>query len=213
MRRFVLAAVGAVGSAVLIGGCVGFDGKPQGKQLSRQKVQVKFAVCAASGTPTCTEQGNTEDALVRLLVGVRAPKGTGLPARFTAVGREEVFTRDRRYQRQLNELAPTPGKSRWTGWVSEPFPFTGGFPIPPFEPPDPASAKFRLNLDLPDGIGKRFRWRPVVGYQEVTEMEPPPPIDCGESIYGDMGESTATCADTPDNDRQTRRAFSIKLTK
>ena len=219
MRKVGKAGLGvAVGACALaLGGCVGFDGEPRGKQVSDEKVRVKFEVCAA-GEPGCSDQGPSGSGSYRLLVGLRAPEGTDAPAKIRPVGRPERLRIDLPYQRQLNELAPAPGDARWIGYSSRAFEYGAGRAQgeAPRRVPrgagEPSSARFRVTLGLPREIGRKFRWRPVVGYAGVSDTEPEDArIRCGDNPYSQTGNANATCIDTPETAEETRESFRIRL--
>jgi hypothetical protein len=221
MRRAGNAGLGvAVGAcALVLGGCVGFDGKPRGKQVSEDKVRVKFEVCAA-GEPGCSDQGPSGSGSYRLLVGLRAPEGTDAPAEIRPVGRPERLQIDRPYQRQLNELAPAPGDARWIGYSSKAFDYAAAraqSDAPrrvPRGTGEPSSARFRITLGLPREIGRKFRWRPVVGFMGVSEAEPEDArVRCGDDPYNQTGNANATCIDTPETAAETRESFRIRLSR
>ena len=188
-------------AAVVLAGCVGFDGKPTGKQISPQKVQIKFKVCRAGDTKTCSDQGDWDSDNVRLLIGLRAPKGTDVPGSFTPVGSDVGFVSFRPYARQLNELAPKRDGYRYFGWVSDESRTGDAWP---------ATGRFRLKLGLPNDPGRRFRFRPVVGYQEVG-AKGPPRLDCGPNAYSQEEDANATCVDAPDTPADTRPSIKVPL--
>jgi hypothetical protein len=181
----VVLAFGAL--AALLSGCVVFKAPPVAKQIGKKpKVKVAFTLCESDseGTTNCPRLGNDEGSDFpngssgRLLVGLRVPKGTKAPRRFTQKSGDlaSAFSRDGSYKRELNAKAPKGPKFKWFGYISTTTSQWKG---------DGDSVglqgRYKVKLRVPKRlVGKKFKVRPVIG---GTQEQQPGEIDCGKSVF------------------------------
>ena len=207
MRRGIAIAV-ALGAVVLIAGCTPkFNGPIKGKQLSDSKVQVKFKVCVRElGTDECGPPPEPKprargDEAYRHLLAFRVPKGTGTQRSFKSKVNEFRYTRSGSYARELKRLAPTPGGTKWYGYMSEQL---VGEELS-------SRDRYKLKFGLPDDPGERFKYRPVTGYAFGPAGDFA--VDCGDDAFDPSEESNpnGVCISDPTTRREVRRSLKIKL--
>jgi hypothetical protein len=169
-------------------------------------VKISFTVCQDEGTTTCQDardsgdarRGDSED---RVLLSIRAPKGTKLPFSFKPKGVDVVFTANRSLSKELDLKAVHKASEKWHGYVSDDV------------PEDQRRGEFALQARLPDEIGSEFKYRPVVGYFTSTG-DPFDKVDCGDDPFAENafdGNVTIQCIDDPDTKRAVRKSLKIPL--
>ena len=226
-----LTAVGAL--AVVLSGCVVFQGPVKVKQKgSKPKAIVTFKVCLSDSHPklsVCEDLGNSDASAGvdewRVLVGLRYTKGAKAPGSIEPKSFETgtdaytgstVLDKDSSYTAELKEKAPgNPSKYKWVGYVSEPIHFSDDFTYG-------ATANFRIKLDLKDKlIGEKLKVRPVVGIYQLSFSQPANgPIDCGDNPFARRAPGTVAenyedgtfgiCIDSPAPDEFTNAKVKIE---
>lgn len=201
----VVIAFGAL--AVVLSGCV-FQEPPKAKQIGKKpRVALSFKLCqpkAASPIPNCVRSTfPPEGSQGRVLLGLRVPKGTKAPKRFSSAGGNMTsrFDRDGSYSRELMAKAPTGNQYKWIGYISA--------VTPPAPNPDRnrvgLRGAFRVDLRVPRRIvGKRFRVTPVLG----ATAQVPGEIDCGNDPFAtdlDEGEEIMCIGDPEEGNLITRK--------
>ena len=195
-------AVALAGVALGLGGCVEFEGPIKGKQISEEKVKIGFRICddrTSECNPAPMEMRGPAADETRVLIAVRAPKGTDMPNNFTPKGVDVVFSGSGSYGSELNDKAPRKDEEKWYGYRSE-----------PINEVAETEARFRLKLGLPRDAGKTFKFRPVVGYQDGPPRDS---VTCAEDPrepFND-GDTEIVCIDDPTKGRQLRKSIEIKL--
>lgn len=206
MRKAFAITVAAAAVLVITGCTPRFVGPIKGKQISDEKVQVKFKICQREfGSDDCsTTKGRQRgDTHYFHLIAVRVPRGTKAPELFRNRGGELIYERSPSYAGELRELAPTPNRTRWFGYISE-----------DLEGQQPDIARYKLKFKLPDDPGDEFKYRPVTGYafSEGTTGEPPR-VECGDHMSDPSKESNpnASCVTDPTKRRRVRKSKTINL--
>jgi hypothetical protein len=193
---------------LLIAGCTPmFNGPIKGKQISENKVQVKFKVCQrdnATGECEAPEARSSRgETTYYHLLGFRVPKGTKAPDAFSSKLNNLGYERSGSYARELKDLAPTPEGTKWFGFVSE------GLAGDELQPRD----RYKVKFKLPDDPGDVFKYRPVTGFTAASAPGDPPPVECGDDLFEPSKESNpnASCSTDPTKRRKIRRSKRIPL--
>ena len=214
-----------VAAAVVLSGCVVIIGSIASSQQDViGKLRVSFTICASGSDdgpqppppdetedhPGCPFLGNTSEEAdssgnYQVLIAFRVPSGTGAPPTIVTdpepsppAGGPVTLSRSPSYERELQELAPTPG-FEWVGYISPTYAMDDG--------PDDTLAQnsqISVDFDLPrpaDGgpFAGPFRVRPVVGFRTVAPDFPASRrVSCGDNVYGNGGPFASTvCIDSP----------------
>ena len=201
----------ALALAPFLAGCVVFKAPPRLKQVDADTVRLSFVVCASGPNDgTCPDGGNSgsdanDDEINVLLIGLRVPTGSRVPAELRPVSADAPgkLRRDRQFSRVLNDEAPTPVGFRWVGYRS-----------PPRTTDREDEARFRIAIGLPrDFAGRRFRVRPTVGFFQPDQDHPADsPIICGDALFTrEIGpEGERACIDSPSPD-ETATHLSVRI--
>jgi hypothetical protein len=220
-RRFAL-LLALAASAALLGGCVVITGPvvaPQQDVVG--KLRLTFNVCASGfdngddvdpeeeDHPGCFDDGNANlnafSSSDQLLLGIRAPVGTGAPATIVAnpaptppASGAVVLRRSASYEAALAASLPPAAGLRWIGYMSDPYDFDDGGDDVPAQ-----SAQVAVDLALPataDGgpfVGP-LAVRPVVGARIASGTFPAGrPVQCGPSAFVRNDDDATICVDSP----------------
>lgn len=203
-KVWVMGVVGAL--AVVLNGCVAFDGEIEGKQISDDKVKIKFAVCydGSSGSgETCEDIPDNrargpQPSETKVLLAFRMPKGTVAPESFEPKNLNVEFTPHKRYSKQLDRKAPRKAGEKFFGYVSEPIENIN------------SRGEFALRFGLPDKPGKVFAYRPVVGYQNGA---PNNKVRCESNVTQSKSKNNTTwqCVDDPSTQEVLQKNLKIEL--
>jgi hypothetical protein len=209
MRKFAgMSAAAALG--LVLGGCVAFDGKIEGEQISANMVKIEFTLCSDAGNSTCQDQQEPEptreeaergdDFEERVLIGFRALQGTAFPDKFSPKGVDLNFTPNSSYTRELNQKVDSRRAQRWFGYVSE--------PIGDIE----RRGRFAVKAALAPDEDSTFGYRPVVGFIE-SQAGTYDKVDCGEDPQAFQSDETGSvqCIDDPGENRRIIRNLKVEL--
>ncbi len=197
------AAVALAGGVIALGGCVEFEGPIKGKQISEDEVKIGFRICddrSADCNPQPMERRRGEsESETRVLIAIRAPKGTGMPQQFKPRKLDVSFSESRSYSKELDAKAIHKGGERWYGYVSGDI---SGM--------DATEAKFKLTLGLPKNPGKFFKFRPVVGYVNGGPADKVLCSDDPREPFSD-GDTDFVCIDDPETNKELRKNIKVEL--
>jgi hypothetical protein len=200
MRTATAVGIGFAGAALLLSGCVTFNGPIRGKQVSKHRVQVRFKICAEEEGECAVPAPRAArgDSEARLLMAFRVPKGTRTPNEIVPRSGDGSLVREGSYSTQLTDLAPRRPGYRWFGYISGPLTKAGPF-----------KARFRVRFRLPNHPGKVFKYRPIVGgFVDVPEDG----VDCADDLWDhDSASGNSVCIDAPQGPRKTRKSLKIPL--
>jgi hypothetical protein len=195
------AVVALVGVALGLAGCVEFERPIKGKQVSDDEVQVRFKICDdisanCNPEPMARHRGDSE---TRVLIAIRAPRGTDMPTGFTPKNTEVLFSGSNSYSAEMNAKAFHKDSDKWHGYISEDI--SGN---------DKDKAKFKLVLGLPHDPGGSFKFRPAVGYVNGGQTDT---VTCAEDPRNDFndGDTEYVCVDDPDTKKELRKNIPVKL--
>jgi hypothetical protein len=207
MRRGI-AIAGALCAVLVVSGCTPrFEGKIKGKQISENKVQVKFKVCQRqifkNDCSTSARQQRGEEGAIFHLLAFRIPEGTGARQTFRNRTGELVYERSNSYGRELTDKAPTPNGTEWVGYISE-----------DLSGQEPDIVRYKVKFRLPNNAGSKFEYRPVTGYAfREDKSNEPPAVRCGDSAFnpGEDKNANAQCITDPTKRRQVKKSKKIRL--
>ena len=195
-------AVALAGVALVLTGCVEFQGDVKGKQISNDEVRVKFKICDDIN-PNCNpepmEIARRGAEETKVLLAFRTPKGTDMPKDVRPKGIDITFNGSNSYTDEMNAKAPRKPNEKWHGYISEDI--TGQ---------SAAEAKFKLVLGLPNKPGKSFNYRPAVGY---VDGAPESSVTCAEDVQDgfDDGDTDFVCVDDPEEPVELGKSLKIPL--
>ena len=196
-------AAALAGVALVLTGCVEFQGNVRGEQISEKEVKVKFKICDDTTTdcnpePMEARRGAGGDS-THVLLAFRTPKGTKVPKNFKPKGIDIKFSPSGSYSDEMNEKAPRKDSEKWHGYISQ-----------DITSEDAEEAKFKLVLGLPNDPGNAFKYRPVVGY---VDGSPESAVTCAEDVQDsfDDGDTIFVCVDDPEDPVELEKSLKIPL--
>ena len=207
LGKVSVSVLALVALGALVSGCLVIKGQPEAKQIKKDEVRVKIKICASNpDDPADCPAGNKgavgeESGTLRVLAGLRVPKGTKVPKKVNANQVDLALSKDADYKRDLNQVAPKGNKYKWFGYSG-----IGDFTV------DSPDARVKFILELPRKFDKKnFKYRPVVGWAQVDA-----PRDCGANPYEFQGSvidgDGRICINSP-SENETQKNLKVKIKK
>jgi len=216
--RTVAAALAALGSMLVLGGCVTISSTGSSQATHAGPVKLGVTMCA-TGAPGCTDtagsgtnsgsiyefiSNDTDTFAFQSLYAARLPDTTTVPDSFPSTpgsGRfSTTFTRSASLESELQTLEPAPTGTRWFGYLSGELTYSKQGPqfiVAEITVPIPRPAEGPFVTPM--------KWRPVAGVRFVSpELPASRAVECGETnteLYEGSKEGgssvTSVCVDSP----------------